>query len=79
MTYRISLPGCAFAAVLPIGACTRLAGWLLLVMALQLTLGISNVVFSLPLAAVAHNGVAALLLLTTVALVHIMGQEKYRS
>jgi cytochrome c oxidase assembly protein subunit 15 len=58
----------------------RFAGWLLLVLVVQVTLGISNVVFSLPLSvAVAHNGVAALLLLTMVTLVHTLGQKKYRS
>ena len=56
------------------------AGWLLLVLAVQVTLGISNVVFSLPLSvAVAHNGVAARLFLTMVALVRTLGQQKYRS
>lgn len=55
----------------------RFAGWLLLVLAAQITLGISNVVFSLPLAvAVAHNGIAALLLLTMVTLVHHLGQQQ---
>lgn len=55
----------------------RFAGWLLLVLAAQITLGISNVVFSLPLAvAVAHNGIAALLLLTMVTLVHNLGQQQ---
>ena len=54
----------------------RFAAWLLLVLLVQLSLGISNVVFSLPLAvAVAHNGVAALLLLTMVTLVHTLGQQ----
>ena len=58
----------------------RFASWLLLVLVVQVTLGISNVVFSLPLSvAVAHNGVAALLLLTMVTLVHTLGQKKYRS
>jgi cytochrome c oxidase assembly protein subunit 15 len=58
----------------------RFAGWLLLVLVVQVTLGISNVVLSLPLSvAVAHNGVAALLLLTMVSLVHTLGQQKYRS
>jgi cytochrome c oxidase assembly protein subunit 15 len=56
------------------------AGWLLLVLVVQVTLGISNVVSSLPLSvAVAHNGVAALLLLTVVTLLHVLGQQKYRS
>jgi cytochrome c oxidase assembly protein subunit 15 len=45
----------------------RLGGLLLVLLALQIALGISNVVFGLPLAvAVAHNGGAALLLLTLV-------------
>jgi len=44
---------------------------LLFVLFLQIALGISNVLFSLPLfVAVAHNGVGALLLLTMVALNH---------
>jgi cytochrome c oxidase assembly protein subunit 15 len=47
------------------------AGFLLVALVLQVSLGISNVVFSLPLpVAVAHNGVAALLLLTLVTLNH---------
>lgn len=58
----------------------RFAGWLLLVLAVQVALGISNVLLSLPLSvAVAHNGVAALLLLTMVTLLHMLGQQKYRS
>lgn len=45
----------------------RLAGLLLVVLALQVGLGISNVLFHLPLpVAVAHNGGGALLLLTLV-------------
>lgn len=45
----------------------RLAGLLLAVLALQVGLGISNVLFHLPLpVAVAHNGAGALLLLTLV-------------
>ncbi|MGD2054360.1 MAG: COX15/CtaA family protein, partial [Gammaproteobacteria bacterium] len=56
------------------------AGWLLLVLVVQVSLGISNVVFSLPLAvAVAHNGVAALLLLTMVTLVHTLGRQRATS
>lgn len=44
---------------------------LLLVLLIQVGLGISNVIFSLPLfVAVAHNGVAAILLLTLVMLNH---------
>ncbi len=46
-----------------------LAGLMLRLLALQLTLGIANVVFGLPLAvATAHNGVAALLLGSVLAL-----------
>ncbi len=46
-----------------------LAGFMLGLLALQLTLGIANVVFGLPLAvATAHNGVAALLLGSVLAL-----------
>ena len=46
---------------------TRLAGLLLLVLALQVSLGISNVLFGLPLTvAVAHNAGGAALLLTVV-------------
>ena len=60
------------------GGFSRYAIWVLLVLAAQVSLGISNVVFSLPLAvAVAHNGVGALLLLTMVTLVHTMGQKKH--
>jgi cytochrome c oxidase assembly protein subunit 15 len=45
----------------------------------QVSLGISNVVFSLPLAvAVAHNGVAVLLLMSLAALVHYSGMKKLR-
>ena len=51
-----------------------LALWLITVLTIQVTLGISNVVFSLPLAvAVAHNGFAALLLLSLVYSVHYLG------
>ncbi len=43
----------------------------------QVLLGISNVIFSLPLAvAVAHNGVAALLLMTIAALIHYTGLHR---
>lgn len=53
----------------------KLAGWLMLVLIAQVSLGISNVVFSLPLpVAVAHNGVAALLLLTMVYITHLVGR-----
>jgi cytochrome c oxidase assembly protein subunit 15 len=54
----------------------KLAIALIVVLATQVTLGISNVVFSLPLpVAVAHNGVAALLLLTMVTAVHTLGSR----
>ena len=47
------------------------ASWLAGVLLTQVSLGISNVVFSLPLpVAVSHNGVAGVLLLTLVALLH---------
>lgn len=50
---------------------TRLAGLLLVALALQIGLGISNVLLYLPLAiAVAHNGGGALLLLVTVLINH---------
>ncbi|MGB5396283.1 MAG: COX15/CtaA family protein [Gammaproteobacteria bacterium] len=53
----------------------KLALWLMLVLVVQITLGISNVVYSLPLVvAVAHNGVAALLLLTMVTITHRVGR-----
>lgn len=46
---------------------------------LQVVLGISNVVFSIPLViAVAHNGVAVLLLLSLVTLFHYMSLPKER-
>jgi heme a synthase len=49
----------------------RLAGLLVAALALQISLGISNVVLNLPLAvAVAHNGGGALLLLVTVLTNH---------
>lgn len=51
--------------------------WLMAVLLSQITLGISNVLLSLPLAvAVAHNGVAALLLLTLVYSVHVTGRRE---
>ena len=50
---------------------SRLAGLLLAALALQVGLGISNVLLNLPLAvAVAHNGGGALLLLVTVLINH---------
>ncbi len=55
--------------MLRIPALAKLGAVIWLVLLLQIGLGISNVLFSLPLAvAVAHNGVAALLLLTLVML-----------
>lgn len=55
----------------------KLAIWLMLVLAIQVSLGISNVVFSLPLAiAVAHNGCAALLLLTMIFVTHRAGHPE---
>lgn len=55
----------------------RFALWLLFVLSLQLGLGISNVVYSLPLAvAVAHNAVAALLFLSMVTVVHYLGLSR---
>jgi len=54
----------------------KMAIWLMLVLLVQVTLGISNVVYSLPLVvAVAHNGVAALLLLTMVTITHRLGRS----
>jgi cytochrome c oxidase assembly protein subunit 15 len=55
----------------------KFALWILLVLITQLSLGISNVLFSLPLpVAVAHNGVAVLLLMSLAALVHYSGLKK---
>jgi cytochrome c oxidase assembly protein subunit 15 len=57
----------------------KFAGWILLVLIAQVSLGISNVIFSLPLAvAVAHNGVAVLLLMSLATLVHYTGLKKAR-
>ena len=51
----------------------RAAVAVLVLLSLQVGLGIANVVFSLPLpVAVAHNGVAALLLLSLLTLVHMI-------
>ena len=56
---------------------TKFASWILLVLTLQVSLGISNVVFSLPLSvAVAHNGVAVLLLMSMATLVHYSGLKR---
>lgn len=55
----------------------KFASWLLLVLTVQVSLGISNVVFSLPLSvAVAHNGVAVLLLMSMATLVHYSGLKR---
>ncbi len=55
--------------MLRIPALAKLGAVIWLVLLLQIGLGISNVLFSLPLSvAVAHNGVAALLLLTLIIL-----------
>lgn len=55
----------------------RFALWLLAVLSLQLGIGISNVVYSLPLAvAVAHNAVAAVLFLSLVTVVHYLGLSR---
>ncbi len=57
----------------------KLAAWLMLVLIAQVSLGVSNVLFSLPLpVAVAHNGVAALLLLSLVYTFHTLGQRSER-
>jgi cytochrome c oxidase assembly protein subunit 15 len=58
----------------------RFAGVLALVLAVQLALGVSNVVFHLPLAvAVAHNFVALVLLQVLVALIFSLVQERKRT
>lgn len=55
----------------------KFALWLSAVLIAQVTLGISNVVFSLPLAvAVAHNGVAVLLLMSLATLAHYSGLKR---
>ncbi len=62
----------AHIAMLKTSGPTRTVGILVLaLLVVQISLGISNVVFSLPLlVAVAHNGVGALLLLATMTLVY---------
>ena len=56
---------------------TMFATLISLLLVTQVSLGISNVVFSLPLAvAVAHNGVAVLLLMTIAALIHYSGLNR---
>ncbi len=57
----------------------KFAAWIALLLITQVSLGISNVVFSLPLpVAVAHNGVAALLLASLATLVHYTGLPSRR-
>jgi cytochrome c oxidase assembly protein subunit 15 len=52
------------------------SSWIIAVLTMQLTLGISNVLLSLPLhVAVAHNAIAALLLLSLVAIARNLGQQ----
>lgn len=58
---------------------TKFALWISLVLITQVTLGITNVVLSLPLVvAVAHNGVAVLLLMSLATLVHYSGLQRNR-
>jgi len=58
---------------------TKFSVWISLLLIVQISLGISNVVFSLPLAvAVAHNGVAVLLLMSLATLVHYSGLKRLR-
>ena len=58
---------------------SKFALWLSAVLVAQISLGISNVVLSLPLSvAVAHNGVAVLLLMSLETLVHYSGLKKNR-
>ncbi|MBA1148695.1 COX15/CtaA family protein [Ectothiorhodospiraceae bacterium WFHF3C12] len=62
---------------LPGGAATRGAAVLSAALVLQVLLGIANVVFNLPLGvAVAHNGGAAILLLTLVTLNYLAGEQR---
>jgi len=56
---------------------TKFALWITAVLIAQVSLGVSNVVLSLPLAvAVAHNGVAVLLLMSLATLVHYSGLKR---
>ena len=58
---------------------SKFALWLSAVLIAQISLGISNVVLSLPLSvAVAHNGVAVLLLMSLATLAHYSGLKKNR-
>jgi cytochrome c oxidase assembly protein subunit 15 len=54
----------------------RLAGLVLALVTLQIILGLLNIILILPLSiAVAHNGVAALLLLSVIALLYSLGRK----
>ena len=66
----ITLLGLAINALLRGNSAVRVCGWCIIAtLGIQLGLGISNVVFGLPVAvAVAHNGGAAILLLAVVSL-----------
>lgn len=55
----------------------KFALWILVVLTAQISLGITNVILSLPLAvAVAHNAMAVLLLMSMATLVHYSGLKK---
>jgi len=70
---------CFLISKLFISGWTKFAVWVSLLLIMQISLGISNVVFSLPLAvAVAHNGVAVLLLMSLATLVHYSGLKRLR-
>jgi len=57
------------------GVARKLAGLLLVVLTLQLSLGVGNILLQLPLpVAVAHNGVAALLLLLVATIDYFLGR-----
>lgn len=69
----------AFSALRQSGSLQLVGRVLAGVLLLQLALGIGNVVFSLPLhVATAHNGGAALLLLTMLALLHVLYPARMR-
>ena len=54
----------------------KYSSWIIAVLTAQVALGISNVLLSLPLhVAVAHNGIAALLLLSLVGIARKLGQQ----
>lgn len=57
----------------------RIGGFLFLILIIQFALGVANVVWLLPMhIAVAHNGVAAILLLTMVTLVYKLYRKNYQ-